>query len=425
MTLTWAGAPDLLQLPFGRLFRRLDRRVPENAGIVTAYTDGQVTLRSNRAKERYHEAADLSSFQGVEVGDFVVHGLDILRGSVGISDSTGAMSPVVSVCEPIGPIDPRFVSHVIRTQAATGFTKAMARGIREGGADFRRWGTLAELPIPLPSLDYQRRVCDYLDREMARIDTLIEEQQQLIELSRERRKALVEEVVFGGLDAAARSENPEPWLPPTPSHWRVSQLGFISDTLAGYAFPSDGFSSDGDHVRLLRGVNVKPGRIDWTDAVYWDSHAAPVPAAFELQAGDLVFGMDRPFVGGGVRISAISSDDLPALLLQRVMRIRPGAEGDPGYVRYVMSTDAFYDYLEPLFTGVSVPHVSEWQVRKFKMPLPPLDEQRRIARYLDTQTTKIDSLIAETERFVEFSRERRSALITAAVTGQIDLREVA
>ena len=135
--------------------------------------------------------------------------------------------------------------------------------------------------------------------------------------------------------------------------------------------------------------------------------------------------MDRPFVGSGVRVAAISSSDLPALLLQRVMRIRPTAEDDRGYVRYVMSTDAFFDYLEPLFTGVSVPHVSEWQVRKFKMPFPPLDEQRRIAAHLDEATAKIDQLIAETERFVNLARERRAALITAAVTGQIDVREAA
>ncbi|MEU2789514.1 restriction endonuclease subunit S [Streptomyces sp. NPDC007100] len=279
--------------------------------------------------------------------------------------------------------------------------------------------------VPAPPVREQRAVADFLDRETARIDILIEEQHRLIDMLQERRKALVEEIVFGGLDGSATSANVEPWLPATPAHWRVMQLGFMSDTLAGYAFPSEGFSSDEDHVRLLRGVNVKPGRIDWADVVYWDSHAAPVPVEFDLQAGDLVFGMDRPFVGGGVRIATISREDLPALLLQRVMRIRPEGEEDPAYVRYVMATEAFYDYLEPLFTGVSVPHVSEWQVRKFKMPFPPLDEQRRIARHLDAQTAKIDTLIAEAERFIELSRERRSALIMAAVNGQIDVREAA
>lgn len=425
MTLIWAGAPDMPQIPFGRLFRRHDRPVREGAEIVTAFTDGQVTLRSNRAKIGYHEAADLSGFKGVEVGDFVVHGLDILRGSVGIADSAGAITAVCAVCEPVVDLDLRYVAHVIRVQAQSGFTRALARGIREGGADFRRWGTLAELPIPMPPIEYQRAVCDYLDRETARIDTLIEEQQRLIEVLRERRKAVVEQAVFSGPEGAPKRGNAEPWLPPTPSHWRVLQLGLVSDTLAGYAFSSDGFSADADHVRLLRGVNVKPGRINWADTVYWDVESESVPSGFGLEAGDLVFGMDRPFVGEGVRVAAISGGDTPALLLQRVMRIRPKEEAGRGYMRYVMSTDAFLSYLVPLFTGVSVPHVSEWQVRKFKMPFPPLDEQKRISTYLDEQLANIDVVISETERFIELARERRSALITAAVTGQIVVGAVA
>jgi type I restriction enzyme S subunit len=285
-------------------------------------------------------------------------------------------------------------------------------------------GTLHNLRFAMPPLDEQRQIASYLDREAVRIDTLIEEQQRLIEMLRERRKAVVEQAVFSGLEGAPTKSNAEPWLPPTPSHWRVVQLGFVSDTVAGYAFSSDGFSADEDHVRLLRGVNVKPGRINWADTVYWDVDAAAVPSEFVLEVGDLVFGMDRPFVGGGVRVAAISGNDLPALLLQRVMRIRPNDEAGRGYMRYVMSTDVFFNYLEPLFTGVSVPHVSEWQVRKFKMPFPPLDEQKSIGAYLDEQTAKIDTLIAETERFIELARERRSALITAAVTGQIDVREM-
>jgi type I restriction enzyme, S subunit len=164
-------------------------------------------------------------------------------------------------------------------------------------------------------------------------------------------------------------------------------------------------------------VNVKPDAIDWTDTVYWDAEAAPIPGEFYLEAGDLVFGMDRPFVGDGVRVAAISREDLPALLLQRVMRIRPDDENEPSYMRYVMSTDVFFRYLEPLFTGVSVPHVSEWQVRKFKMPLPPVDEQRSIVAHLDEQTARIDTLIEEQQRLIEMLRERRVATITEALDG--------
>lgn len=265
-------------------------------------------------------------------------------------------------------------------------------------------------------------VCDLLDRETARVDTLVEEQHVLIGQLRERRRAAVEQAVFGGLASVATVENEEPWLPPTPGHWPIVQLGYVAETLAGYAFPSNGFKDDEGGVRLLRGINIKPNGIDWSDVVYWDLDETPIPVEFNLEEGDLVLGMDRPFVGGGVRVASLAAADVPALLLQRVLRVRPSGGNDRGYFRYLMSTGAFLSYLEPLFTGVSVPHVSEWQVRKFRMPLPPADEQRRISAHLDEQTTKIDTLIAETQRFIDLARERREALITAAVTGQIAIQ---
>src|SRR5680860_726301 len=129
MAKQWTEAAKYPSVPFQYVFERLDRPVPENAEIVTAYTDGEVTLRSNRRREGYHNASSLETYQGVEPGDFVVHGLDILRGSVGVSDSAGAMSPVCTVARASDGHDPRFHAYTIRMQAASGFTKALARGI--------------------------------------------------------------------------------------------------------------------------------------------------------------------------------------------------------------------------------------------------------------------------------------------------------
>ncbi|MEV7093278.1 restriction endonuclease subunit S [Amycolatopsis sp. NPDC051045] len=406
------------------MLRPLDRQAQPGLGVVTAYRDGIVTLRSNRREDGYTFSDTENGYQEIRPGDLVFHALDGFAGAVGVSDSHGNASPVYHVCESVADDDLTYLARLLRHLGTSGFLATQAPNVRERSVDFRNWSTFARIPLALPPADEQRAIAGYLDRETARIDTLIEEQQRLIEMLRGRRKALVEMAVFSGLEGAPMKNNAEPWLPQTPSHWRVMQLGFMSDTVAGYAFPSDGFSADEAHVRLLRGVNVKPGKINWTDTVYWDVEAAAIPSEFVLEVGDLVFGMDRPFVGGGVRVAAISDDDLPALLLQRVMRIRANDEAGRGYMHYVMSTDAFFNYLQPLFTGVSVPHVSEWQVRKFKMPFPPLGEQKSIAAYLDKQTAKIDALIEETERFVELARERRSALITAAVTGQIDVREM-
>jgi type I restriction enzyme S subunit len=401
MTLIWAGAANLPQFPFGRLFRRLDRPVPEGAKIVTAYTDGQVTLRSNRAKVGYHEAADLSGFKGVHAGDFVVHGLDILRGSVGVADSSGAITAVCAVCEPVVDLDLRYVAHVIRVQAGSGFTRALARGIREGGADFRRWGTLAELPIPMPPVEYQSAVCDYLDRETALIDTLIEEQKRLIVILRELHEATVRFVLLSGLDSAERAPSGVDALGSIPSHWRMIPTRYLCKVVTG-SEDSGNATDDGEYPFYVRGREVL--RINHYS---FDGEAVMTP-------GDGQGGTGKVFHYFEGRFEAH----------QRVYVFKDFNGVSGRYFYYFLST-----FLRPVALAgsntVTMESLRRPLLVDFKIAVPPLDEQARITAYLDEQLAKVDALIAETERFIELSRERRSALITAAVTGQIDVRAVA
>lgn len=414
MTLTWSGAPDLPQVPFGRLFRRLDRAVPEGAQIVTAYTDGQVTLRSNRAKIGYHEAADLSGFKGVEVGDFVVHGLDILRGSVGIADSAGAITAVCTVCEPLVDLDLRYVAHVIRVQAKSGFTRALARGIREGGADFRRWGTLAELPIPMPSVGYQRAVCDYLDRETARIDTLIEEQQHLIEMLDERRDAVIAETTTKGVSpGVALVESGVEWLGDIPEGWSVKALRRCGTLLTGSTPPTDdrsNFAEEANERPWVRpqDLSSETRASAWLTAEGW-RQLRPVPAGSVL-VGCIAYSLGSV---GYLPVAATTN--------QQITSVVPAEDGR--YLYYVLH--AAKSELWAASQLNRVPILNNQRLGAIRVPVPPVEEQRLIAAYLDEQTEGIDRAKAETERFIELARERRAALITAAVTGQIDVREMA
>ena len=206
--LSWEGGGDVFpQVPFRRIFQpRKITALPEDE-IVTAFTDGQVTFRSNRSKIGYHEAADTSTYLRVNEGDFVVHGLDILRGSVGVSDSTGAISAVCTVCPPSEIALGRYVAYVIRIQALSGYTKALARGIREGGADFRRWETLGELPILLPSLREQNAIVDFLDSVTAKIDEAMELKELQKKSVNDYFDALVRDKILG--------ETPSKMQPPT------------------------------------------------------------------------------------------------------------------------------------------------------------------------------------------------------------------
>jgi type I restriction enzyme, S subunit len=282
-----------------------------------------------------------------------------------------------------------------------------------------------------PSQDEQRAIADFLDRETARLDTLVGKKRELIEKLKEKRTALISRTVTRGLPAEA-GLNPHPnlkssgieWLGDIPKHWEVAKLRRFISILSGFAFPSAGFSHDESDIRLLRGVNVGVSKIRWDDTVCWSRTPADGLDEFELEEGTLVIGMDRPWITEGMRVAILSKDDTPCLLLQRVAAIRPNKSLSRDFLFRILSSPIFVNYFTPEMTGVSVPHISPEQIGDFPIPVPPLSEQAAFAAYLDHETAKLDRLMEKVEAAIETLQEYRTALITAAVTGKIDVRGV-
>lgn len=423
------GLPEHWELlPLGALARPFDLRSRDatEKDLLSVSQDDGVVPRS-QVSDKPGRAEDLSAYKICEAGDIVLNRMSAYKGALGVAEQRGVVSPDYLVMRPTEKADARFLSHVLKTPAGVSQMIVRLRGI--GSQDLGNVRTprvnqsdLRSISIPTPPIFEQKLIVDYLDHETARLDTLIKTQENLVSALQERRQASIEQTVFRGLDESAlKSPRGAEWLPDVPSHWNLLQLGFVADTLPGYAFPSESFSYRPSDVPLLRGINIKPGRIDWSDTVYWDEDSNPVSKEFALREGDLVLGLDRPFVSGGVRVATVNENDVPSLLLQRTLRLRTRPEGVQAYLRYMLMTKAFLAYLEPQFTGVSVPHMSEWQVRKFVMPFPPIEEQREIVDRLDDEVRAIERTMSKARRFIELAKERRVALITAVVTGQIDV----
>lgn len=406
-SVVWAqGLCRFPQVPFKRVFRPLSRPVPRDAGVVTAYTDGRVTLRSNRRIDGYHEAADLSGYQGVDVGDFVVHGLDILRGSAGVSDSAGAISAVCIVCIPRQDIDSRYFGYVIRAQAFSGFPRAMARGVREGGADFRRWDTLGELPVPLPRLAEQRAIADYLDRELGRIQATIESRRRILDLLAERRSGTTDEAI------AECSEQDE---------WPLVKLkhvvrGFV-DTLHATAPEED----DGDGF-IVGTACIKGGKLDLVMARRcsvatlreWTKRATPLPGDIlltrEAPAGEAALVPAGASIAAGQRVVLVRTD--PTRML-------------PELVLYSIYSSRASRFFRLLGRETTVAHLNMADIGELPLILPPPDAQARLVQAIASQLSRIDSAAAAMTSQIDLLLERRQALITAAVMGQIEIPGVA
>ena len=283
---------------------------------------------------------------------------------------------------------------------------------------------VAVVPVPLPPQQEQAAIASFLDRETAKIDGLIAEQEKLIDLLTEKRQATISQAVTKGLNPdAPMKDSGVALLGEVPTHWHVGKSRFYLSVLPGFAFPSAGFSFDESQTRLLRGANVGVGKLKWDETVYWERAEEDGLDVYALRKDDLVIGLDRPLIAEGMRVAKVSEEDTPCLLLQRVASVKTGPLLDSDYFMRLLASEMFIAHFSPETTGVSVPHISTEQISNFVIPLPPIQEQKAIAEFLSAETGRLDALTAAATHGIALLKERRSALISAAVTGKIDVRQ--
>ncbi len=276
---------------------------------------------------------------------------------------------------------------------------------------------VASFNISTPPLDEQRAIADYLDRETARIDTLIEEQQRLIEMLQERRGSVCDiALARHGLQIPSSFEDYEGKLP---AGWNIRQLGRTLRQLTnGFVGPTRDILVD-EGVRYIQGTHIKSGRIDFNRRPFYVSRDwHDERPRIHLRPGDVLIVQTGDIGKVAVVPTHFGEASCHALQIARVHCDLLSGE----YLAAFLSSRIGYQSLVARATGALHPHL-EAGIRSAPIVLPPLEIQQAIVDETTEQTAKIDSLIAETERFIELSRERRSALITAAVTGQIDVRE--
>lgn len=299
-----------------------------------------------------------------------------------------------------GAIEPKFLYWSLAAGPTAGQWAVLASGVTRVGI---RAGDLAKATLALPPLEEQRAIAAHLDRETARIDTLVDEQQRLIDMLRERRAAVI----------SSSLQPNDAWARRKIKHLGATSLGKMLD--AGRA------ARDGDELRpYVRAADVRAdGSVNLVDLNEMPFSESEMDT-FDLRAGEILL------IEGGATVGRPGYlwESAPGTAFQKtVNRLRVGPKVDARFVYWSMLRLYESAYYANHFGAVSFVHLTGEKLREIELILPEAKEQRRIASFLDEQTAKIDTLIAETERFIDLSRERRAALITAAVTGQIDVRE--
>ena len=197
----FTGFTPVKTRPLKRLLIKLRRPVLKGSGVVTAFRDGEVTLRSNRREEGFTFSETETGYQGVAVGDLVFHGLDGFAGAVGISDSNGQSTPVYHVCRLHDNEDNlRFIAYLLRYLGHNGFLATQEPSVRQRAVEFRNWQTLGQIHLSLPDPQEQQRIVTELDKNAAEFLNTKTTIERAIELLQERRSALITAAVTGQIE---------------------------------------------------------------------------------------------------------------------------------------------------------------------------------------------------------------------------------
>ncbi len=277
--------------------------------------------------------------------------------------------------------------------------------------------------LALPPAPEQKAIAAFLDRETAKIDALVAEQQNLIVLLKEKRQALISYAVTKGLDPdVPMKDSGVAWLGEVPAHWHIKPLMRLTEPgrpiMYGIVLPGPDVL---EGVPIVKGGNVKPSRLR-LDALARTTAEIEAPyARARLRAGDLVYA-----IRGTIGDCEIVPPDLNnANITQDVARVALSDQADNRWARYALLSDPLREELACGSLGAAVRGVNIFDLKRVRVPTPPLDEQVKIADALDAETASIEALIVEAECSTGLLQERRTALISAAVTGKIDVRHLA
>ena len=279
---------------------------------------------------------------------------------------------------------------------------------------------LNSFEVPLPPKAEQAKIANFLDHETAQIDTLIEKQQTLIQLLKEKRQAVISHAVTKGLnpDAPMKDSGVE-WLGEVPQHWNVSAISKLTQKITnGYVGPTrDILVKQG--VPYVQATHIKRGSVNFDDAYFVTDSWSRKHSKSILKKGDVLVVQTGAGTGDiGLVTAREEGYNCHALII-----LQPRANLILGsYLSLILQSSYGYAVLYSIRTGGMHPHLNCGEVRYVKVPTPNIDEQQEIVEYIESMKSKFDELTRSAQQAIQLMQERRTALISAAVTGKIDVR---
>ena len=382
--------------PVSAHFRRVSRKGFDDKPLLSVYREHGVVPRGFTGDNWNLMPTDLTAYQLVEPGDLAVNKMKAWQGSLGLSQLEGVVSPAYFIYTPVSlSFDERYLNYLIRSRLLAAEFARLSDGVRP-----QQWDldpkAFERVPLPEPPMKEQRRIADYLDRETATIDTLIDKQIAHVGLLRERRLAAQNWAVMG-LDLDSELIDGEQ----VPVGWTSGPIKRVLESLDSRRVPLNA-----DERGARQGsfpYYGASGVIDSVDDYLFD--------------GDLVLvGEDGAnLLNRSAPLAFVAYGQYWVNNHAHVLRPKFGP------VEFWAARIEALD-VSPVVSGSAQPKLTADALMALRISWPENpDDMARIVEVMTRETAKIDALIAKAERFIELAQERRAALITAAVTGQIEI----
>lgn len=348
----------------------------------------------------------------VEPNDFVIS-MRSFQGGIEWSGLRGSISSAYVMLVPIKHVVPEFFRYLLKSNTYIQALQSTTNLVRDGQA--LRYDNFTQVDLPVLPIEEQTAIATFLDRETGKIDALVAEQEKLIALLKEKRQAVISHTVTKGLNPNAKMKDSGiEWLGEVPEHWEVKRIKAVAscnDEVLGEYTPTD---YEIEYVEIS-GVDVGRG-ITSTEIIPFGN--APSRARRRVKDGDVLVSTVRTYLRA---IAPVNNPPENMIASTGFAVIRP-LSITPHFLGYLFQSEFLIAEVIARSVGVSYPAINASDLMRLHVPIPRSEEQQTITAFLDRETAKLDTLTAEAQRGIALLKERRSALISAAVTGKIDVR---
>jgi len=358
-----------------------------------------------------------------EPGDILFGKLRPYLAKAYLAETAGEAVGDFHVMRPSKDVDGRFAQYQILNRDFITIVDGSTFGAKMPRAS---WDFLCNMELATPPKTEQQTIAAFLDRETGKIDALIAEQRRLVELLAEKRQAVISHAVSKGLSPNAKMKySGIEWLGEVPEHWemkKIKQVSSLKGRLGWQGLKAEEYRAEGPFV--VSSAHFDNFAIDWDVCPHVSTERYDLDNNIQLCEGDVLLMKDGAALGKLAYLAYLPDRAClnSHLLLFRPFLMNQRATYNPRFLFFLMRTDYFQEHINLHATGTTFLGISQEEIGNYRLVLPPLDEQVAIACYLDAETSKFDTLSVEANRAIELLKERRSALISAAVTGKLDVR---